>query len=116
MASTDKGHQSPKYQQIADALRAAIQSGEYSPGDRLPPENDLMAKYGVARMTVRHAYGALREEGLVESRKGAGVYARDPAASPAVEVPPGLDLEALARDLNVAQEAIQRIRTRLGIQ
>ncbi|MFK0202380.1 GntR family transcriptional regulator [Streptomyces lavendulae] len=66
----------PKYQQIADALRTAIQSGEYGPGDRLPGENDLMATYGVARMTARQALGVLQNEGLAEARKGAGVFVR----------------------------------------
>ncbi|MFF3016054.1 GntR family transcriptional regulator [Streptomyces sp. NPDC057939] len=66
----------PKYQRIADALRAAIQSGEYGPGDRLPGENDLMAAYDVARMTARQALGVLQNEGLAEARKGAGVFVR----------------------------------------
>ncbi|MER6217222.1 GntR family transcriptional regulator [Streptomyces sp. NPDC001674] len=66
----------PKYQRIADALRAAIQAGEYGPGDRLPGENDLMAMYDVARMTARQALGVLQNEGLVEARKGAGVFVR----------------------------------------
>ncbi|MFB6559238.1 GntR family transcriptional regulator [Streptomyces sp. NPDC056400] len=66
----------PKYQRIADALRAAIQAGEYGPGDRLPGENDLMATYEVARMTARQALGVLQNEGLTEARKGAGVFVR----------------------------------------
>ncbi|GLX20206.1 MULTISPECIES: GntR family transcriptional regulator [Streptomyces] len=66
----------PKYQRIADALRAAIRSGEYGPGDRLPGENDLMATYDVARMTARQALGVLQNEGLAEARKGAGVFVR----------------------------------------
>ncbi|MER6320435.1 GntR family transcriptional regulator [Streptomyces sp. NPDC001581] len=66
----------PKYRRIADALRTAIQSGEYGPGDRLPGENDLMATYEVARMTARQALGVLQNEGLAEARKGAGVFVR----------------------------------------
>ncbi|MEU9084662.1 GntR family transcriptional regulator [Streptomyces sp. NPDC048357] len=66
----------PKYQRIADALRTAIQSGEYGPGDRLPGENDLMATYEVARMTARQALGVLQNEGLAEARKGVGVFVR----------------------------------------
>lgn len=66
----------PKYQRIADALRTAIQAGEYGPGDRLPGENDLMATYDVARMTARQALGVLQNEGLTEARKGAGVFVR----------------------------------------
>lgn len=70
------GSRLPKYQRIADALRAAIQSGDYGPGDRLPGENDLMATYDVARMTARQALGVLQNEGLAEARKGAGVFVR----------------------------------------
>ncbi|MDT0615746.1 GntR family transcriptional regulator [Streptomyces lancefieldiae] len=75
MAHTD-GDRRPKYQRIADSLREAIQSGEYGPGDRLPGENDLMATYGVARMTARQALSVLRDEGVAEARKGAGVFVR----------------------------------------
>ncbi|WNI18708.1 GntR family transcriptional regulator [Actinacidiphila sp. ITFR-21] len=75
MGTPDAGRQ-PKYQRIADALRDAIQSGEYGPGDRLPGENDLMATYEVARMTARQALGVLQTEGVAESRKGAGVFVR----------------------------------------
>ncbi|MFI1375118.1 GntR family transcriptional regulator [Streptomyces longwoodensis] len=75
MASTGDDRR-PKYQRIADSLREAIQSGEYGPGDRLPGENDLIAEHGVARMTARQALGVLKDEGLAESRKGAGVFVR----------------------------------------
>nr|BFD84090.1 GntR family transcriptional regulator [Streptomyces sp. Xyl84] len=75
MATTDDDRQ-PKYQRIADFLREAIRSGEYGPGDRLPGENDLMTRYGVARMTARQALGVLRDEGVAEARKGAGVFVR----------------------------------------
>ncbi|GHJ37365.1 GntR family transcriptional regulator [Streptomyces sp. TS71-3] len=76
MASQGSGRQ-PKYQRIADELKAAIEAGEYGPGDRLPGENDLMARHEVARMTVRQALGVLQAEGLVEARKGAGVFVRE---------------------------------------
>ncbi|MFD5652051.1 GntR family transcriptional regulator [Streptomyces sp. NPDC127039] len=71
------GDRRPKYQRIADTLREAIRSGEYGPGDRLPGENDLMATHGVARMTARQALSVLRDEGVAEARKGAGVFVRE---------------------------------------
>ncbi|QCW78550.1 GntR family transcriptional regulator [Streptomyces sp. S6] len=74
--STEGAKRQPKYQRIADELRDAIQAGQYRPGDRLPGENDLMADHGVARMTARQALGVLQSEGIVESRKGAGVFVR----------------------------------------
>ncbi|MFJ2514889.1 GntR family transcriptional regulator [Streptomyces griseoviridis] len=76
MSGRDAGRQT-KYQRIAAELRAAIEAGEYGPGDRLPGENDLMAAHGVARMTARQALGVLQAEGVVEARKGAGVFVRD---------------------------------------
>ncbi|MBZ9639671.1 GntR family transcriptional regulator [Streptomyces sp. PSKA30] len=76
MSGRNTGHQ-PKYQRIAAELRAAIEAGEYGPGERLPGENDLMAAHGVARMTARQALGVLQAQGIVEARKGAGVFVRD---------------------------------------
>lgn len=65
-----------KYEQIAAELRTAIERGEYAPGDRLPGENPLATQYGVAMMTARRALNALKAEGVVEARKGAGVFVR----------------------------------------
>ncbi|MFD0056999.1 GntR family transcriptional regulator [Streptomyces sp. NPDC127168] len=76
MAKTDDDRR-PKYQRIADSLREAIEAGEYGPGDRLPGENDLMDTHDVARMTARQALSVLRDEGLAEARKGAGVFVRE---------------------------------------
>ncbi|MGX9886954.1 GntR family transcriptional regulator [Streptomyces sp. NPDC002276] len=76
MSGGDTGRQ-PKYQRIAAQLRAAVEAGEYGPGERLPGENDLMAEHGVARMTARQALGVLQTEGIAEARKGAGVFVRD---------------------------------------
>jgi GntR family transcriptional regulator len=67
----------PKYRRIAAELRDAIDAGDYVAGDRLPGENDLMARYGIARMTARQALGVLLQEGIAVARKGAGVFVRD---------------------------------------
>ncbi|MFH8419296.1 GntR family transcriptional regulator [Streptomyces collinus] len=61
-----------KSQQIADDFKAAIERGEYGPGDRLPGENALATQYGVAPLTARQALKSLATEGLVEIKKGAG--------------------------------------------
>jgi len=67
----------PKYRQIATELRAAIRAGDYAPGDRLPGENELMARYGIARMTARQALAVLLNDGTAIARKGSGVFVRD---------------------------------------
>ncbi|MGQ0623100.1 MAG: XdhC family protein [Sporichthyaceae bacterium] len=71
-----------KYRRIAEDLRAGIRSGRYSPGSALPGENDLMASYQVARMTVRQALAELQREGLVVARRGSGVYVNAALGSP----------------------------------
>jgi GntR family transcriptional regulator, transcriptional repressor for pyruvate dehydrogenase complex len=55
---------------IADRLASSISLGLYSPGERLPTEIDLARQFGVAVATLRKALAALRERGLVETRRG----------------------------------------------
>lgn len=62
------------YRQIADQLRAAIQSGEYPVGAKLPTERELAASLGVSRPSVREALIALEVEGLVEVRISTGIF------------------------------------------
>jgi GntR family transcriptional regulator len=64
------------YKQIADHLRAAIGRERLGPGDQLPSEAQLMAHYGVARMTARNALRVLLDEGLITAEHGRGVYVR----------------------------------------
>ena len=82
-----------KYRRIADDLRSGIARGEYSPGGALPGENDLMARYQVARMTVRQALAELQREGLAVARRGSGVYVSATASLPDA-APSAADLDA----------------------
>lgn len=66
----------PPYLQVATKLRAAILTGRVGPGQRLPSQNELATRYGVARMTVQQALRVLKEENLVVARQGSGVFAR----------------------------------------
>lgn len=66
----------PRYEQIADELRARIDSGVYSESRKLPSERELAEEFDTARNTVRDAIQVLRAEDLVESRGGSGVYLR----------------------------------------
>lgn len=67
----------PMYRQIADDLRIKIGAGEYTPGDRLPTENQLMKAYASSRNTVRDAIKWLTGRWLVETRAGKGTYVRN---------------------------------------
>ncbi|MFF4526980.1 GntR family transcriptional regulator [Streptomyces bluensis] len=66
----------PRYQQIADELRHAIETGKFLPGAKIPGENQIMSQYEVARNTARQALAVLRDQGLTEARKGSGIYVR----------------------------------------
>ncbi len=62
------------WEEIANTLTAEIESGHYQADDRLPTEALLSQRFGVNRHTVRRAIAKLREDGLVYSRRGAGVF------------------------------------------
>jgi GntR family transcriptional regulator len=66
---------------IRDDLRKRLINGEWVPGERLPSETDLAARYGVARMTVRQAIGALALEGIIVRRQGLGTFAAESHAA-----------------------------------
>jgi DNA-binding transcriptional regulator YhcF (GntR family) len=63
-------------QQIAIRVRAAILAGKFEPGERLPSQNELASRYGVARETVKRALELLRRERLIVTRKGSGSFVR----------------------------------------
>ncbi|MFF8584413.1 GntR family transcriptional regulator [Streptomyces althioticus] len=63
----------PLHEQVAGAIRRAIAEGECAPGDRLPPARDLSQALGVNVNTVLRGLRALRDEGVLEFRRGRGV-------------------------------------------
>lgn len=64
----------PLYLQIAEAMRDAIAAGRILPGRRLPTVRETAAKLRVNPGTVVAAYDMLAQEGLIESRQGAGTF------------------------------------------
>lgn len=77
------------YQELARKLMAALASGRYAVGDRLPAERELAVEYDVSRPTVREAIIALEVQGLVEVRVGSGAYVR---RLPGKEEAPGFNV------------------------
>jgi GntR family transcriptional regulator len=65
-----KAGRGPAHAQIELALETAIERGRLSPGDRLPAERELAGRYGVSRMTLRQALGALEQRGRLVRNKG----------------------------------------------
>lgn len=62
------------YRKIVQAIMADIANGVFPVGTRLPPERDLTERFDVSRPTIREAMIALEMQGLVEARKGSGVF------------------------------------------
>ncbi|MEI4507230.1 UTRA domain-containing protein [Sphingopyxis sp. CCNWLW253] len=75
---------------IREEIAASIQSGEWRPGDRVPTEQELAARYGCARATVSKALGELAASGLVERRRKAGTFVAHPPVHSAVMTVPDL--------------------------
>lgn len=67
----------PLYYQLAGVLREQILSGRFATGDRIPTEAELVADYGVSRITVRQALASLEHEGLVRREVGRGTFVNE---------------------------------------
>jgi GntR family transcriptional regulator len=69
----DRSDPTDLYAQVAGEIRRAIADGEAKPGERLPPAKDLAAILSVNTNTVLRALRQLRDEGLLEFRRGHGI-------------------------------------------
>lgn len=69
-------HKEAMYAKVVNQFRAALESGQLMPGDKLPTEENLAARFGVSRVVIREALSALKVLGLVEGRQGVGSFVR----------------------------------------
>ncbi len=69
-------HKLPIYQQLADQLAARLLDGDPAEGEALPSVRALASRYLINPLTVSRALQALGDEGLVETRRGLGMYVR----------------------------------------
>lgn len=65
----------PPYARVKQFLKDGLAAGTWSPGAQMPSEAELVARFGVSRMTVNRALKELQAEGLVERSQGVGTFA-----------------------------------------
>jgi Transcriptional regulators len=70
------------YLQIYNQILSQIQSGSFKIGDKLPPERELCAQFGVSRAPIRQALSALELNGFIYSRQGEGIYVKGTQLTP----------------------------------
>jgi GntR family transcriptional regulator len=101
----------PLHEQVAGAIRRAIAEGECGPGDRLPPARDLSRALDVNVNTVLRGLRALRDEGVLEFRRGRGVTVAEGADQRSVLLDRVRDLVADASRLGYSKsDLIDMIR------
>jgi GntR family transcriptional regulator len=96
------------HDQVAAEIRRAIAEGEAVPGERLPPAKDLAVELKVNTNTVLRALRILRDEGLLEFRRGRGVTVSGTRQRGAV-VERARELVTFARSEGVRREELLRI-------
>jgi len=69
-----------RYQQVAEQIERLILKGVLKPGDLLPPERDLVKKFGVGRSSIRDAIRTLEVMGILDPRQGHGTVVREVSA------------------------------------
>lgn len=92
---------------VALSIAEKISSGEYSVGDQIPVESQLMETYNVSRSVVREAVALLRSEGLLVSRQGKGVF---------VASKEGSILKIRSERLGELSEILDILELRLGVE
>jgi GntR family transcriptional regulator len=104
----DRGDPTDLHEQVAAEIRRAIAEGEAKPGERLPPARDLAAVLEVNRNTVLRALRQLRDEGILEFRRGCGVtVAATPEQGAVVEQ--ARKLATLARKYGYRRDELIRL-------
>jgi GntR family transcriptional regulator len=104
----------PLHEQVAAAIRRAIADGEVRSGERLPPARDLAAVLGVNANTVFRGLRTLRDEGIVEFRRGRGVTVSGIGPERGAVVAKARELVALARRCGYRPEELAEIISRVS--
>lgn len=96
----------PVFAQLASSIRADVGAGRLKPGHRLPSAKDVAESLGVNLHTVLRSYQELRDEGLVDIRRGRGAVITEGATAAAHLVADVRALVRRAEDLGVSRATL----------
>lgn len=105
----DRSIRTPLHDQVAAEIRKAIAKGEIGPGERLPPARDLAAVMKVNSNTVFRALRLLRDEGVLDFKRGRGVTVADNSPDLQALMSKTRDLVELANTYGVNPRQLARI-------
>lgn len=74
----DTLNRTPIYRQLVDKIKHSVKNGSIKPGEMLPSMNELAAKEGISRETVKKAYAILSKEGVIVPKQGKGFFIAEP--------------------------------------
>lgn len=107
----DPANERPIYAQIADTVRLGIATGQLREGEMLPPAREVASGLGINAHTVLHAYQLLRDEGLVDLRRGRGASVTGAAQALGELRREALVLVRRSQELGVSPEMLAAIIT-----
>ncbi|WP_033068749.1 FadR/GntR family transcriptional regulator [Thalassospira australica] len=96
-------------EKVISSLRREIESGQREPGSKLPTEPVLTEQFGVSRTVVREAIAALKADGLLEPRQGAGVFVLAPQ-------PRNTDHSIFAVDYAQVSDVLEILELRMAVE
>jgi GntR family transcriptional regulator len=95
----------PIFQQIADYLRGAVAAGVYRAGEAIPSLRALAVELTVNPNTVQRAFELLEREGLIQTRKGLGMFVTENGAAQAAKVAETTVHRSFARAIRAGRAA-----------
>lgn len=87
-----KEQQAPKYKILMEEILSWIVTGQFKPHDKLPSENEIGARFGMSRQTVRQALGDLEQEGWLYREQGKGTFVSGQTQSERRGAPQGMTI------------------------
>jgi DNA-binding FadR family transcriptional regulator len=96
-------------EQVTRDLTGRIAQGELRPGDQLPTERELMARYGVSRTVIREAMSSLRASGRLATQQGRGAFVLDPAVQP-------ISYHLEPSDIGTVEDVLKRMDIRIALE